>query len=263
VRSPIVCALLFVCATSASAQQPYSTEDADVAKPRSVKMSVGAEFDALQPQDTDHNRQTTVLTRAAYGAADNLDIEFSAPVIYLQNADEPNAGGYGDTQIGIKYQIRDDGRAPAVAVAFSVQAPTGDANRDIGSGVTTTWINVLVGHKLSAKTELAVNGGFMPTGNPSTGALGINAHRGKIVTFGGSLTREVGGKLKLGGEVNGATTTTGDVQHQLHVTGGGTYELRRGTTLDAGIIVGHYTRTPRFGVIVGLTVTVPSAAAAE
>src|SRR4051812_15551847 len=106
-------------------------------------MSVGAEFDALQPEDTDHDRQTTALTRAAYGVANNHGIEFSAPVIYLQNTVEPNAGGYGDTQIGIKYQIRDDTRGPAVALAFSVQAPTGDAVRDIGSGGTMTWINAI------------------------------------------------------------------------------------------------------------------------
>jgi hypothetical protein len=257
-----VCALAILCAAPAAfAQQPYSTEDADVAKPRSVKLSVGVEFDALQPEDTDHDRQTTALTRAAYGVADNLDIEFSAPVIYLQNAVEPNAGGYGDTQIGIKYQIREDTRGAALAVAFSVQAPTGDADRDIGSGVTMTWFNLLVGHKLSAKTELALNGGFMPTGNPSTGALGINAHRGKIVTFGGSLTREVSEKLKLGGEVNGAMTTTGDAQHQLHLVGGGNYAVRHGTTIDAGVVVGHFTRTPRFGVLVGVTVTAPPGAA--
>src|SRR4051794_14883935 len=255
---------MFLCAAStASAQQPYTTDEADVAKPRSVKMSVGAEFDALQPEDTDHDRQTTVLTRAAYGAANNLEIEFSAPVIYLQNTVEPNAGGYGDTQIGIKYQIRDDTRGPAVALAFSVQAPTGDAVRDIGSGVTMTWINAIVGHAIADKTKVAVNAGFMPSGNPSIGALGINAHRGKIVTFAGMFTREISDKLKLGGEINGAMTTTGDVQHQLHVLGGGNYELRRGTTIDAGVVVGHFTRTPRFGVMVGVTLTAPSTAAAE
>jgi len=179
-----VCALVFLCAAStASAQQPYSTEEADVAKPRSLKMSVGAEFDALQPEDTDHDCQTR--------------------------------------------------------------------------------INAIVGHAIADKTKVAVNAGFMPSGNPSIGALGINAHRGKIVTFGGMLTREINDKLKLGGEINGAMTTTGDVQHQLHVLGGGNYELRRGTTIDAGVVVGHFTRTPRFGVMFGVTLTAPSTAAAE
>jgi hypothetical protein len=258
-----VCALLCLSAAPAFGQQPYSTEDADVARLHSVKLSVGAEFDALQPEDTDHDRQTTVLTRVDYGALDKLEIEFSAPVIYLQNAAEPNAVGYGDTQAAIKYQVREDAHGPAVALAFSVQAPTGDAERDIGSGVTMTWINAIVGYTIASKTKVAANAGFMPSGNPSIGALGINAHRGKIVTFGGMLTREVSEKLKLGGEINGAMTTTGEIQHQLHVLGGGNYELRRGTTLDAGVVVGHFTRTPRFGVMVGVTLTAPSAAAAE
>jgi len=255
--------VLCLSAVPVFAQQPYSTEDADVARPRSVKLSVGAEFDALRPEDTDHDRQTTVLTRVNYGALDKLEIEFSAPVIYLRNSAEPNAGGYGDTQAGIKYQIREDAHGPAVALAFSVQAPTGDADRDIGSGVTMTWINAIVGHTIAARTKMAINAGFMPSGNPSIGALGINAHRGKIVTFGGAVSREVSEKLKLGGEINGATTTTGDVQHQLHVVGGGNYQLRRGATIDAGVVVGHFTRTPRVGVIVGITLTAPSTAAAE
>jgi hypothetical protein len=263
VRNGLLCVLLWVSAAPAFAQQPYSTEDADVAKPRSVKVSVGAEFDALQPEDTDHDRQTTVLTRVNYGALDKLEIEVSAPVIYLQNTAEPNAGGYGDTQAAIKYQVREDSHGPAVAVAFSVQAPTGDADRDIGSGVTMTWINAIIGHRIADKTKLAVNAGFMPSGNPSIGALGINAHRGKIVTFGGMLSRAVSGKLKLGGEINGAMTTTGEVEHQVHVLGGGNYELRRGATIDAGLVVGHFTRTPRFGVLVGVTLTAPSTAAAE
>jgi len=259
----LLCALLCFSATPVFAQQPYSTEEADVARPRSVKLSIGAEFDALQPEDTDHDRQTTVLTRVSYGVHDKLEIDASAPVIYLQNTAEPNAGGYGDTQAGIKYQIREDVHGPALALAFSVQAPTGDAERDIGSGVTMTWINAIVGHTIADKTKMAVNAGFMPSGNPSIGALGINAHRGKIVTFGGMVTREVNDKLKLGGEINGAVTATGDAQHQLHVVGGGNYELRRGTTIDAGVVVGHFTRTPRFGVLVGVTLTAPSTAAAE
>jgi len=263
VRNVVVCVLLCVSAAPVLAQQPYSTEDADVAKRRSVKVSVGAEFDALQPEDTDHDRQTTVLTRVNYGVLDKLEIEFAAPVIYLRNTAEPNAGGYGDTQAAVKYQVREDSHGPAVAVAFSVQAPTGDAERDIGSGVTMTWINAIVGHTVAEKTKVAVNAGFMPSGNPSIGALGINAHRGKIVTFGGMLSREVSGKLKLGGEINGAMTTTGDAQHQLHVLGGGNYELRRGATIDAGVVVGHFTRTPRFGMMVGVTFTAPSTAAAE
>jgi hypothetical protein len=254
---------MVVCGTRGFAQQPLTTEDAEFAKPRSVKVSIGAEFDALQPEDTDHDRQTTVLMRGAYGLTDNLELDVSAPIIYLQNAVQPNAAGYGDTSAGVKYQLREDARRPAVALAFSVQAPTGDADRDMGSGVTMTWLNAIVEHKIASQTSVAANLGFMPTGNPSIGALGINAHRGKIVTFGASLARGVTDKLKLVGEVNGAMTTTGDREHQVHVAGGGNYELRRGATFDAGVIVGHYTRTPRFGVIVGVTMTLPSAAAAE
>jgi len=47
------------------------------------------------------------------------------------------------------------------------------------------------------------------------------------------------------------------------VLGGGNDELRRGTTIDGGVVVGHFTRTPRFGVVVGVTLTAPSTAAAE
>jgi len=127
-----VCVLLCLSATPVFAQQPYSTEDAEVAKPRSVKLSVGAEFDALQPEDTDHDRQTTVLTRVSYGAVDKLEIEVSAPVIYLKNAAEPNAAGYGDMQAGVKYQLREDTHGPAVALAFSGQAPPATAGATSG-----------------------------------------------------------------------------------------------------------------------------------
>ena len=262
-RVAVFALILMSCASAAFAQQPFSTEEADVAQRSSAKFLIGTEFDALQPEDTDHDRQTTLLMRAGYGAAKNLEVEIAAPLVFLANTAEPNARGYGDTSISAKYQLRDDVRGPAVAVAFSVQIPTGDADRDIGSGVTMTWLNAIVGQKLSSKTNVSANVGFMPTGNPSVGALGINARRGKIVTFGGVWNTEVTAKLKLGAEINGAATTTGDTAHQLHVLSGGNYELRRGLTMDAGVIVGHYTRTPRFGVLGGITVTVPASAAKE
>jgi Putative MetA-pathway of phenol degradation len=262
-RSALFTLVVIGSASTAFAQQPFSTDEADLVKPRAAKISVGAEFDALQPEDTDHDRQTTLLMRAGYGAAKNLEVELAAPVIFLANAIEPNARGYGDTSMSAKYQVRDDARGPAVALAFSVQAPTGDADRDIGSGVTMTWLNAIVGRKVSSKTNVSANLGFMPTGNPSVGALGINARRGRIVTFGGLVNTEITSKLKLGAEVNGAATTTGDAAHQLHVLSAGNYELRRGVTLYGGVVVGHYTRTPRYGVLGGVTITVPPSAAGE
>jgi hypothetical protein len=98
-----------------------------------------------------------------------------------------------------------------------------------------TWLNAIVGQKLSSKTNVSANVGFMPTGNPSVGALGINARRGKIVTFGGVWNTEVTAKLKLGAEINGAATTTGDTAHQLHVVSGGNYELRRSLHANAAL----------------------------
>jgi hypothetical protein len=100
----------------------------------------------------------------------------------------------------------------------------------------------------------------MPTGNPSIAALGINVRRGKILTFGGSVVTEITRQLRIGAELNGATTTTGDSNHQLHALVGGNYELRRGWTVDFGGLVGHYTRTPRFGVLIGVSMTVPRSA---
>jgi Putative MetA-pathway of phenol degradation len=254
---------LLIMASSAVAQQPFSTEEPDVAGPRSVKLSVGVEFDALRPDDSDHDRQTTTMMRAAYGAARNLEIELSAPVIHVTNAGEPSATGYGDTSVRAKYQVREDTNGPAVAVAFTVQAPTGDPDRDIGSGVAMTWIDAIVGKDVSSRTKVHANIGFMPTGNPSIGALGINARRGRILTFGGSATREMTRALKIGGELYGATTTTGPAARQLHALVGGQYEVRRGFTIDFGALVGRFERTPRFGALTGVTITVPRAAARQ
>ena len=148
-----------------------------------------------------------------------------------------------------------------MALSMTVQAPTGDADRDIGSGVAMTWIEAAIGEAIASRTKLHVNIGFMPTGNPSIGALGINARRGKILTFGGSVTTDASRRLKVGAEIDGATTTTGDPAHQLHALVGGNYDLGHGRTLDAGALVGYFRRTPRIGVLAGITVTIPPSAA--
>ena len=99
-------AVLFLSGSAARAQQPFSTEEPDTAQPGSAKISVGVEFDALRPEDTEHHRQTTLLTRAGYGVMKNLELEFSAPVIHLGNVGTPSATGYGDTSVSAKYAVR-------------------------------------------------------------------------------------------------------------------------------------------------------------
>lgn len=263
-RHVALVACLLACAAPAFAQQPYTTDKADVTKERAVEISVGGEFDALQSTDTDHSRQTTLIGRLAYGAWKNVELEYWAPVIFLTNRTAPNASGYGDTSASLKWQLREDSeRRPAFALSFTVQAPTGNSENDIGSGITMTWINAIAAHKFGTHTVVTGNLGFMPTGNPSTGALGINARRGKIVTSGVMVTHDVTDDLKLGAEINGALTTTDKTAHQVHVVVGANYKLRKALSLDTGVIVGHYARTPRFGVLIGMTLTVPRSAESE
>jgi hypothetical protein len=101
---------------------------------------------------------------------------------------------------------------------------------------------------------LRLNGGYLFTGNTSTGVVGITTARGHVATFGGSLVRTVTDVLTVGAEVTAAATSNTDLgRAQLQALFGGNYSIHEGLTLDVGLIVGHFTASPRVGLQIGFS----------
>jgi hypothetical protein len=251
--------LLFV-ATTANAQQPFITDDADTTPKHYFHFEFSNQFDLLQRSSSPSLKQNTADFELDYGLFNRLEIGIESPLLTIFNA----AGtiprtptGIGDTNVGLKYnflQERDHSRRPALAVVFSLELPTGDTRRQLGSGLADFYLNGVVQKSLARKTKLRLNGGILFSGNETTGVVGIKA-RGTVFTGGGSLVKQFSPKLQLGLELTGAVQRNFQLgKGRIQTLVGGNYQFRRNMSFDFGIVGGKYSASPRAGIQLGMSV---------
>lgn len=243
----------------ARAQQPFYTDDADVTARGKLHFEFTNEFDLLQRSAYPTLRQNTASFTLAYGLLERVEVSISAPLITLFNAREASprtASGVGDTNLAVKYNFREEregSRLPALTVSGQIEFPTGDARRQLGSGIADYSLNAVAQKSLTDKTTLRLNGGIIFSGNTLTGAVGLRT-RGTVFTGGSSLVRKFTPRLQLGAEVVGAVTRNFDLSKgQLQFQAGGNYSLRDNFTLDFGLLGGRFAGSPRAGAQLGFS----------
>jgi hypothetical protein len=243
----------------ARAQQPFVTDDADVTAKGKFHFEFSNEFDLLQPAAFPNLRQNTASFELDYGLLKNVEVDIEAPLIMILNArgvTQPRAFGPGDTRFSVKYNFlkeHDGSRRPALAASFSIELPTGDAARQLGSGVTDFTLNGILQKRVTKRSTWRVNAGMIFSGNTLTGAVGI-VTRGPIFTGGTSLVRKFTPRLDMGAEVTGAFTRKFNPgRKQLQAQVGGNFHLRDNLSLDFGIIAGHFDASPRLGAQLGFS----------
>ena len=259
-RMLLVLAALCACwPAAAGAQQPFATDDADVTGRGKFHFELSNQFDLLQPEAFPNLRQNTASFELAYGLFDNVEVSVEAPLIALFNArgtSPRSAFGVGDANVSVKYNFlreRAGSRRPALAATLGVELPTGDAGRQLGSGVADFTLNGIMQKTPTERTTWRLNGGVVFSGNTLTGALGVGA-RGVVYTGGTSLVRKLTPRLDLGAEVTGAYARNAQLgKVGLQAQAGGNYLLREGLTLDFGVVAGRFVGSPRLGAQFGFS----------
>jgi len=241
------------------AQQPFFTDDADVAERHHFHLEANVEYDVLPDQSFPNLRQQTHTVKFSYGLFRNCEIGMDFPLLLIFNAEHFRLGnpfGLGDTDYSIKYNFRKEregSRWPALTASLNIEPPTGNSKLQLGSGLIDYYLNGILQRTLSRKDTLRVNAGATFAGNTLTGAVGIKT-RGTIFTGGSSLTHQFTKKFDLGVEVYGGYTANlalgrGELQEQI----GGNYEVRKGLTIDFGGIVGQAVGSPHYGFQIGFS----------
>ena len=260
-------ALLLVAAIASPlrAQQPFITDDTGVTDRGAWHIEFFNEVDVLQRLQFPNLRQNTANFKINYGLPYNLEIDFDSPYLGIYRSAGSLLGtsaGIGDTNMGLKWNFHKEApgsRAPALSVTFYVEFPTGDIDKELGSGLSDYALNFIAQKHLSEATRLTVNTGLIFSGNTSTGVIGIQGTRGRVYTGGASLLHDLSPKWTLGGEVYGGyTNNDGLSKSQLQVMLGGKYAIRDGFTFDFGVVGGRYVASPRIGVTVGVSVDFPA-----
>jgi len=253
-------AAVMLAPLSLFAQQPFNTDDADVTDYHKLHMEVANEYDTLQKISFPNLRQNTANVKFAYGIVRHVEIGLDEQLISIFNAPNPSvprkAVGYGDIDFSVKYNFyreKEHSLMPAMTISAAFEFPTGDATRQLGSGLTDYAFNLISQKSLTDKTKLRLNTGFVLAGNSQTGVVGITT-RGTVYTGAASLVRDFTPKFKLGVEVTGELTANFDLgRGQLQNQVGGNYQLRKNLSLDFGLTVGYYAASPRVGPQIGFS----------
>ncbi len=253
-------ALLFLVSAAVQGQQPFVTDDADVTPKGRFHFEFGNEFDLLQRSSFPSLKQNTADFELDYGLFEGVEIGVAAPLLTIFNASGTaprTITGIGDTNISIKYNFlreRENSRLPAMTVAFNLELPTGDTERQLGSGLADFYFNGILQQSLTRNTKLRLNAGVLFSGNETTGVIGLKS-RGTVFTSGGSVVKQFTPKLQLGVELTGAFTRHSQLgKGHLQTLIGGNYLLKDNFSFDFGILGGKYAASPLAGVQVGISV---------
>jgi len=257
--SGFLLAALFLLSAGAQAQQPFYTDDADVTGKGKLHLQVSNEYDLLQRSSYPARTQNLSVFELDYGLFKDVEIGVDAPLLAIHNAPlatTRTAFGIGDVNFHLKYNFykeREDSKWPALALNMNIELPTGDATKQLGSGLTDYYLNGILQKSLAAKTKLRINGGILFAGNETTGAIGIRT-RGRVFTAGSSIVKQFTKRLDFGAEITGAVTGNFQLSKgQLQALIGGNYALRKNLTFDFGIVGGRFPASPRAGAQLGFS----------
>lgn len=246
------------------AQMPFYTDDPSVTEPKKLHAEIFDEFDGLQSSQYPDLRQNTANFKINASPVRGLELDIDAPYLTIDRAaGTETSRGVGDTNLGVKWNMREtppNTKLPAFAVSFYVELPTGNAQQELGSGLTDYWLNLIAQQPLSDATRINVNLGLLFAGNTSTGAVGIQTRRGQVYTGGISLLHDATSRLTWGGEVYGGISDgAGSDKTQLQGMLGAQYLIRDGLSLCVGILGGKYGATPQIGGQIGFSIDFPDA----
>lgn len=180
--------LLLLSAKSAFAGPPFFTDD-----PEPVDYRHWEVYLASQYQKTEEARLGTAPhIEVNYGAAPNLQLHVIAPAQFDRPAGGPTSYGYGDTEWGAKYRfIQETDHRPMVGTFFLVEAPTRDADRNLGNGKTQVFVPIWLQKSWGSWTAYG-GGGYWFNANSDVGNGGFT---------GWLLQRDLSKSFTLGAEV--------------------------------------------------------------
>ena len=135
----LTAAVLFIASFAVSAGPPFRTDD-----PEAVEYK-HAEFYVFYQQTLAADGRTGVLPAFEfnYGVYENVQLHLVAPVAFSTPSGQGATHGYGDTELGVKWQINEETETmPMVGIFPLVEIPTGNSDKGLGNGHTQVFIPV-------------------------------------------------------------------------------------------------------------------------
>jgi hypothetical protein len=227
--------------TKVIAGPPFKTDDPQPVDFQHWEFYVAS----MQQFETDQSNATLPHIEINYGVIPNVQLHLVAPLGYV-HASNATHYGYSDTELGVKFKfVEETETLPQVGIFPLVELPTGDENKQLGSGTVQTFVPVWLQKTWGSWTTYGGGGiWFNPgTGQKDWGFAGWELQHdiSKLVTLGGELCYQtastpdaqtsasfnVGGVLNFGEEnhllfsvghsMSGAAATSGYIAYQLTI----------------------------------------------
>jgi hypothetical protein len=185
-----------------------------------------------------------------YGALPDLQLHVIAPLAFDRPAGSGTKFGYGDTEFGVKYRIVEEdaeGWRPMVGIFPLFEAPTGNAQRGLGSGHGQEFLPLWLQKSLGSWTSYGGGGYWI---NPGAG--------NRNYWFAGWLLQhQITEPLALGGEIFRQTATTIGGKDATGFNLGGIYDITENHHLlfSAGRGLQNVAASDAFSYYVGYQLT--------
>ena len=138
-RGVATLAMLFGVTSATWAGPPFRTDD-----PEAVEYQ-HAELYLFYQQTLAAEGRTGVLPAFEfnYGVYENVQLHLVAPAAFSTPSGLGATRGYGDTELGVKWQLNEESETmPMVGIFPLVELPTGNSDKGLGNGHTQVFIPV-------------------------------------------------------------------------------------------------------------------------
>lgn len=248
---PVLC----FCTTPALAQSDVTIEPdrPDVTDSTHIVPTgiVQIEFGGLYTRDSPEQSGATSPFTVRFGLADWVEARFGADGIATQNGPNTAATGFGNIQVGAKLRLwADPGGAPVLSILPSVNLPTADSTKGLGSGDADYTVALLTGTDIYTRGHIDVNYGI--------GAIGAGQGRPHYVQhlLSASLSEALTDRWNPYVEVFWFSRTDIDGSPETSLDTGVIYELGSYLALDGGVQFGLAGPSSDFGIFGGVSVIV-------
>jgi hypothetical protein len=129
--------VLYAASLVVWAGPPFRTDD-----PEAVEYQ-HSEFYVFYQQTLAADGRTGVVPAFEfnYGVHENVQLHLVAPVAFSTRSGQGTTRGYGDTEVGVKWQFNEDtDSTPMVGIFPLVEIPTGNSDKGLGNGHTQVFI---------------------------------------------------------------------------------------------------------------------------
>lgn len=232
---------LFTCYEFGHTYRPFATEDAGVAGKGVIQLEVSYDFVEERDEDKEHN----LLLVPIYGITERIELSAEIPCKFLSPKDGKTVGGVGDIALAGKILLLEEkGIMPTLTIKPVLKTPTGDKEREIGTGHLDFGL-FAVKSKTLGKLQLHSMLGYTIIGDEAD-----------EIGYGVGGDYNLMDKIHLVGELTGSVVLNKPAEgHPMNALIGVIYNFSGNLIFDVGLRLGITEASPKLNITAGISVT--------